>query len=79
MSEDRHLCLLAGGWRGLLRFSNQRLLTIPTEAICSQYVDSLEKAKAKQGQCISDQEDTMLLNDSLIYDFPQIVLKLSLS
>lgn len=74
MSEDRHLCLFAGGWSGLLRFTQQRLLSEAAESFCEEYVDSLltRVSMANAGELSQGDEDALLLNNSLIYEFPRL-------
>lgn len=80
MSEDRHLCLFAGGWIGLLRFSKQRLLSEEAELSCMEYVTSLMSkisipmtmTMAITEDSSQGDEDAFLLNNSLIYDYPQL-------
>jgi hypothetical protein len=71
MVEDRHLCLLAGGWEGLLAFTKQRLISDQAEFCCNLYVDSIKLMQSKG----RSEDDSILLNNSLIYDFPDIILK----
>jgi hypothetical protein len=71
MEEDRHLCLLSGGWKGLLRFVQNRLINTETETVCRQFMDALKKPGKGKGMAVD--ADIMLLYDSLIFDFPQIV------
>lgn len=74
MSEDRHLCLFAGGYEGLLRFSHCRLMSDEAEAVCTRHVSSLMNSNSSFDHgCKTDANDlTMLLNESFIYDFPRL-------
>ena len=74
MSEDRHLCLFAGGWSGLLRFTQQRLLSEAAESSCVEYVNSLltRVSIANTGELSQADEDALLLNNSLIYEYPRL-------
>jgi hypothetical protein len=71
MEEDRHLCLLSGGWKGLLKFVQNRLINTETETVCKQFMDSVKKPGKGRGMAVD--ADIMLLYDSLIFNFPQIV------
>jgi hypothetical protein len=76
MSEDSHLCLLAGGWKGLLNFLQQRLLTNEAVISCTNIVESTGLNSRSKGVKIQSDEDTILLNKLYIYDFPDICLTL---
>jgi hypothetical protein len=65
MSEDRHLCLLAGGLEGLTRFTGRRLLSDDAELQCVIFVKTLAGYSAE--------DDAVLLNSSFIYDFPTLI------
>ena len=78
MSEDRHLCLFAGGWEGLMRFTQQRLLSVEAEAVCLLYVTSLAKRVTSEELNRLDDDDAIQLNNSLIYDFPEVVTRAAL-
>lgn len=49
MREDRHLCMLCAGWKGLLEFSKQPLLSDEAEGRCLQYVSTLRTVPRKKG------------------------------
>ena len=74
MSEDRHLCLFAGGYEGLLRFSHCTLMSDEAEAVCTRNVSSLiESNSSSDHGCKTDTNDlAILLNESFIYDFPRL-------
>lgn len=71
MKEDRHLCMLSGGWKGLIAFTKQRLISQEAESCCKLYIDSIKLYGCK-GRL---ENDSILLNNSLIYNFPEIILK----
>lgn len=70
MEEDRHLCLLIKGWRGLLNFSGEKLLRDSAEQTCTDYVACLEDALRAPGSKVD--ENASLLNSTLIYLFPTV-------
>ena len=70
MTEDRHLCLLTGGWKGLLRFSEEKLLSESAEMCCVGYVSALEESFRAGG--VAGVSDAALLNSSLVYIFPTL-------
>ena len=74
MSEDRHLCLFAGGYEGLLRFSHCSLMSDEAEAVCTRHVSSLINSNSSFDHgCKADANDlAILLNESFIYDFPRL-------
>jgi hypothetical protein len=72
MSEDRHLCLFAGGCEGLLRFCQCCLMSEEAETACMHHVSSLIKKSANQECSTEEIKHAMLLNDSFIYDFPRL-------
>lgn len=65
MSEDRHLCLLAGGLEGLTRFTGRRLLSDDAQLRCVDFVKTLGGYSAE--------DDAVLVNSSFIYDFPTLI------
>lgn len=65
MSEDRHLCLLAGGLDGLTRFTGRRLLSDDAQLKCVDFVKTLAEYGAE--------DDAVLVNSSFIYDFPTLI------
>lgn len=75
MAEDRHLCLLSGGWKGLIKFVQKRFINMETEMICDQYMDGVKRPGRGKGMTVD--ADMILLYDSLIFDFPQIVMNSS--
>lgn len=57
------------------RFSKQNILSVENVNKCQLYVDSLDNKK----KGVKHDEDTILLNSSLIYNFPQIVTSADVS
>ena len=72
MNEDRHLSLLTNGLDGLLHFSENRLLCESAEQSCVDYVNFLVDSFKVPGIKIDD--DARLLNSSLVYLFPTLVV-----
>jgi hypothetical protein len=70
MSEDKHLCLFRGGWRGIQQFAGTRLLSAAAEKECQGFVDALIHDPDLE---LDEKEEALLLHSSLIYEFPEIV------
>ena len=72
MSEDRHLCLFAGGFEGLLRFTQCSLMSGEEEVACARHVSSLINSSSDKGCKTDANELAMILNESFIFDFPRL-------
>ena len=72
MSEDRHLCLFAGGYEGLVQFCNCSLMSEEAEVVCTRYVSSLIHSSADQACNTDANEHAVLLNEPYIYDYPRL-------
>lgn len=70
MSEDRHLCMLCAGWRGLLEFSKLPLLSCEAERRCLQYVSTLRQNPRRKGTSYDDET----VPPSSLFRFPSLTI-----
>jgi hypothetical protein len=68
MSEDRHLCMLCAGWRGLFEFSKLPLLSAEAERRCVQHVSTLRQNPRKKGTSYDDET----VSPSSLFTFPSL-------
>lgn len=68
MSEDRHLCMLCAGWKGLFEFSKLPLLSSEAKRRCLQYVSSLRQNPRRKGTSYDDET----VSPSSLFRFPSL-------